>query len=152
MTYTGNLHTAKLLLNVMLFVGWYKPMPLQSLGTKLLMIMESNLGQQVTASAELWEWRTILVRISNKLMTAFGPGRKISRMYLKQSTLTSIKGILNRQEKKKERVQRAVIWVYWSEMWTHYISWFSNISHWQHPARDVLPLTSTPSRLSSDWD
>lgn len=98
MSYTGNLQIAKLLLNVMLFVSWYKPMPLQSLGTKLLTMIEINLGQQVTASAESREWRTILVRISNKLMTAFGPGCKISRIYLKQSTLTSNKCSLNSHE------------------------------------------------------
>lgn len=52
MSYIGDICMTKLLLNVMLSVSWYKPMPLQSLGTKLLMITESNLGQQVTASAE----------------------------------------------------------------------------------------------------
>jgi hypothetical protein len=76
---------AQVLLNVMFSLGWYKPMPLQSLGTKLVMIIESNLGQHVTASAESREWRTILVRISSTLMTAFGLGCNTSRIYLKQS-------------------------------------------------------------------
>jgi hypothetical protein len=76
---------AQTLLNVMFSLSWYKPMPLQSLGTKLVMIIDSNLGQYVTASAESCEWRTTLVRISSTLMTAFGPGCSTSRIYLKQS-------------------------------------------------------------------
>ena len=73
-------------------------MPIQSLDTKLVMIIDSNLGQHVTASAESWEWRAILVRISNTMMTAFGPGFKTSKIYLKQYMLRYNEGNLHNHE------------------------------------------------------
>ena len=73
-------------------------MPLQSLDTKLVMITDSSLGQHVIASVESWEWRAILVRISNTVMTAFGPGCKTSKIYLKQYILRYNKGNLHNNE------------------------------------------------------